>query len=50
MISLVNHSCDPNVAFDLSSSDASEWHLRALKDIHPGDYRMSYIPQNGPEF
>jgi hypothetical protein len=37
-LSLVNHSCEPNAAFDLSSSNKSEWHLRALKDIHPGDY------------
>jgi hypothetical protein len=35
----VNHSCEPNVAFDLSSSDASEWHVRALKPIEEGDKR-----------
>jgi len=42
----INHSCDPNVAFDLSSSDQSEWHLRALKDIHPGDYLAFFYPSS----
>lgn len=32
----VNHSCDPNVAFDLSSSDPAEWHIRALRRIDAG--------------
>lgn len=29
----MNHSCEPNVAFDLSSEDPAEWHVRALKRI-----------------
>ena len=33
----VNHSCDPNVAFDLSSEDTSQWHVRALTSIKVGD-------------
>ncbi|PPQ79677.1 hypothetical protein CVT25_003251 [Psilocybe cyanescens] len=33
----VNHSCEPNVAFDLSSSDQTKWHLKALKPINAGD-------------
>ena len=32
-----NHSCDPNVAFDLSAEDTSQWHVRALKPIKAGD-------------
>jgi hypothetical protein len=39
----VNHSCEPNVAFDLSSPNASKWHVRALKSIQPGDTRK-YSP------
>ena len=34
---LVNHSCEPNVAFDLSSKDMSQWHVRALRPIKAGD-------------
>jgi SET domain len=33
----VNHSCDPNTAFDLSSPDQAEWHMRALKRIAAGE-------------
>lgn len=33
----VNHSCEPNVVFDLSSKDMSHWHLRALREIKAGD-------------
>lgn len=33
----VNHSCEPNVAFDMSSPDPKKWHLRALKQIKAGD-------------
>ncbi|TEB29073.1 SET domain-containing protein, partial [Coprinellus micaceus] len=32
----INHSCDPNVAFDLSSRDPNNWHLRTLKPIKAG--------------
>ena len=37
--SAVNHSCEPNVALDLSSPDTSNWHLRALRRIEPGETR-----------
>ncbi|KIJ53160.1 hypothetical protein M422DRAFT_73965 [Sphaerobolus stellatus SS14] len=40
----VNHSCEPNVAFDLSSSDSSKWHLRALKEIEAGEYLTFFYP------
>ena len=33
----VNHSCEPNVAFDLSSDDQAEWHVRALRRIEAGE-------------
>lgn len=36
---IVNHSCEPNVAFDLSSEDQNEWHVRALKTIREGETR-----------
>ncbi|KAJ7918766.1 hypothetical protein B0H13DRAFT_2249982 [Mycena leptocephala] len=32
----INHSCEPNVAFDLSSADHTEWHVRALRQIDAG--------------
>lgn len=35
----VNHSCEPNVVFDLSSKDASKWHIRALQDVGVGTAR-----------
>ncbi|KAI0272458.1 hypothetical protein BC834DRAFT_817486 [Gloeopeniophorella convolvens] len=40
----VNHSCEPNVAFDLSSPDQSQWHVRALKRITPGDLLTFFYP------
>ncbi|KII85828.1 hypothetical protein PLICRDRAFT_44244 [Plicaturopsis crispa FD-325 SS-3] len=40
----VNHSCAPNVAFDLSASDPSQWHLRALRTISPGDSLTFFYP------
>lgn len=40
----VNHSCDPNVAFDLSSSDPSEWHVRALRRIETGGSVTFFYP------
>lgn len=44
MVTLVNHSCDPNVAFDLSSSDPNEWHVRALRRIEPGETVTFFYP------
>ncbi|EDR05667.1 uncharacterized protein LACBIDRAFT_302809 [Laccaria bicolor S238N-H82] len=40
----VNHSCEPNVAFDLSSPDTSNWHLRALRRIEPGETLTFFYP------
>ncbi|KAK7031390.1 hypothetical protein R3P38DRAFT_2923279 [Favolaschia claudopus] len=40
----VNHSCEPNVVFDLSSPDAREWHIRALKDIEVGSSVTYFYP------
>ncbi|KAJ3550340.1 hypothetical protein NMY22_g543 [Coprinellus aureogranulatus] len=40
----VNHSCDPNVAFDLSSPDPDGWHLRTLKPIQAGEPLTFFYP------
>lgn len=48
MSSVVNHSCEPNVVFDLSSSDTSKWHVRALKPIEEGDKRK--LVQDRPRY
>jgi len=40
----VNHSCEPNVAFDLTSTDKEKWHARALRDINPGDTLTFFYP------
>ncbi|KAF9462945.1 hypothetical protein BDZ94DRAFT_1260220 [Collybia nuda] len=40
----VNHSCNPNIAFDLSSPDPSEWHIRALKRIIKGTSLTFFYP------
>ncbi|KDR67984.1 hypothetical protein GALMADRAFT_257533 [Galerina marginata CBS 339.88] len=40
----VNHSCEPNVAFDLSSAEQSKWHVRALRAIKPGDTLTFFYP------
>ncbi|KAF9786409.1 hypothetical protein BJ322DRAFT_1210802 [Thelephora terrestris] len=40
----VNHSCEPNVAFDLSSKDTSQWHVRALKQVKAGDPLTFFYP------
>ncbi|KAJ7636069.1 hypothetical protein DFH06DRAFT_1219893 [Mycena polygramma] len=40
----VNHSCEPNVVFDLSSSDPAEWHVRALKKIDAGSPVTFFYP------
>ena len=33
----VNHSCEPNVAFDMSSKNPADWHVRALRRIQTGE-------------
>ncbi|KAJ7746869.1 hypothetical protein DFH07DRAFT_831613 [Mycena maculata] len=40
----VNHSCEPNIAFDLSSADPTEWHVRALKNIDAGSPLTFFYP------
>jgi len=40
----VNHSCDPNTAFDLSSPDQSKWHVYALKRIVIGESLTYFYP------
>ncbi|KAG8894610.1 hypothetical protein FRB99_001103 [Tulasnella sp. 403] len=40
----VNHSCEPNVAFDISSSFRQDWHVRALKDINAGNALTFFYP------
>ena len=40
----VNHSCDPNVAFDVSSGDKSNWRLKALKNISKGESLEFFYP------
>ncbi|KAJ7035648.1 hypothetical protein C8F04DRAFT_1000763 [Mycena alexandri] len=40
----VNHSCEPNIAFDLSSTDPTEWHVRALKNIDAGSPVTFFYP------
>ncbi|KAG9128151.1 hypothetical protein FRC07_004263 [Ceratobasidium sp. 392] len=40
----VNHSCSPNAAFDLNSSNKTEWNFRALRDIHPGQELSFFYP------
>ncbi|KAH9004694.1 hypothetical protein EDB86DRAFT_2884976 [Lactarius hatsudake] len=40
----VNHSCDPNIAFDLSSPDQSKWRAYALKRIAIGEPLTFFYP------
>ncbi|KAH6916140.1 hypothetical protein BKA70DRAFT_1501829 [Coprinopsis sp. MPI-PUGE-AT-0042] len=40
----VNHSCEPNIAFDLSSPDPQQWHLHALQDIAAGEPLVFFYP------
>lgn len=53
----VNHSCDPNVVFDVNGREAEEgeedasgqwagrWKVRAEKDIAKGEVRLFTLPQ-----
>ncbi|KAN0121216.1 hypothetical protein V8E52_003804 [Russula decolorans] len=43
-LSYVNHSCDPNVAFDLSGPDQAKWHMYALKRITAGEPVTFFYP------
>ncbi|KAG9018898.1 hypothetical protein FRB90_008479 [Tulasnella sp. 427] len=40
----VNHSCEPNVAFDLSAPNPDDWHVRALKEIPVGEPLTFFYP------
>ncbi|RXW20678.1 hypothetical protein EST38_g5181 [Candolleomyces aberdarensis] len=40
----INHSCEPNAAFDLSSPNPEYWHLRALKPIKVGEALSFFYP------
>lgn len=40
----VNHSCDPNITFNLSSPDQSKWHVYALKRIAIGEPLTCFYP------
>ncbi len=40
---LVNHSCEPNLAFDLSSELSNDWCIRAERDIRAGEPRGSHL-------
>ncbi|THH19442.1 hypothetical protein EW146_g1729 [Bondarzewia mesenterica] len=40
----VNHSCQPNVAFDMSSPDETKWHARALEPIRSGEALTFFYP------
>jgi len=39
-----NHSCDPNMGFDISSVDRTVWRVIALKDIAAGDAITFFYP------
>ncbi|KAF9526131.1 hypothetical protein CPB83DRAFT_770863 [Crepidotus variabilis] len=42
-LSYINHSCEPNVAVDISSNQP-KWHLRALKNINAGEPLSFFYP------
>lgn len=39
-----NHSCNPSVHFNVSSSDPSQWRAEALRDIKAGDLLEFFYP------
>ncbi|KAF8498665.1 hypothetical protein F5888DRAFT_1944450 [Russula emetica] len=43
-LAYVNHSCDPNAAFNLSGPDQARWHVRALKRITTGEPVTCFYP------
>ncbi|KIM82932.1 hypothetical protein PILCRDRAFT_7382 [Piloderma croceum F 1598] len=43
-LAYVAHSCEPNIAFDLSSHDRSKWHVRAVQDIELGSPLTFFYP------
>jgi hypothetical protein len=40
----LNHSCEPNVAIDVSDTNSQNWHVKALKDIAIGDTLTFFYP------
>ncbi|CEL58609.1 hypothetical protein RSOLAG1IB_08685 [Rhizoctonia solani AG-1 IB] len=40
----MNHSCAPTAIIDLGSPNRSEWHIRALQKINPGDELTFFYP------
>ena len=44
----VNHSCDPNAAFNLYCPDRAKWHMYALKRIAVGDPGQQLLPVLSP--
>ncbi|KAJ7142684.1 hypothetical protein C8R44DRAFT_603221 [Mycena epipterygia] len=40
----VNHSCEPNVAVDISAADRGKWHVRALTNIEAGSALSFFYP------
>jgi len=45
-LTYVNHSCDPNTAFNLYCPDRGKWHMYALKRISVGDPVTIFYPSN----
>ncbi|KAF9045700.1 hypothetical protein BDZ89DRAFT_134310 [Hymenopellis radicata] len=40
----VNHSCEPNLAFDLSAASRNDWCIRAERDIRVGQPLTFFYP------
>lgn len=40
---IVNHSCEPNVVFDLSADDMFDWHVQAMTSIEVGTVRKYFL-------
>ncbi|KAF9514064.1 hypothetical protein BS47DRAFT_1485297 [Hydnum rufescens UP504] len=40
----VNHSCEPNVIFDISSENKEDWNVRAARDISEGTPLEYFYP------
>ena len=43
----MNHSCDPNVAFEVPPPGKDQWVVRALKDLDEGEVRRALRSQAG---
>ncbi|KAF8998546.1 hypothetical protein BDQ17DRAFT_1391700 [Cyathus striatus] len=40
----INHSCEPSIAFNLSSPDVSKWNIQALRRIKVGEMLTFFYP------